>query len=414
MTRPLCAVLLALLAVPASLSQVRVFEPGYVVRDGVREPAGVSLGLEHENARGAWVRTAGGAEVQVDASEVEAFGVDGGRAYRRGRFETEVSRDAADPMPRLGFARVVRDGAADLLAYEPAPGFQPVWVLVLDGEQTSLLAVDRDVNHRTGARRSRLELFRQVLLVRLGACGVAEADVAGLPYAEDALAGVVDAYNACREPGIAVEAAPAVRRADRLAFEVGAGYGSGTLRRASPLSGSDPSQPAGHLRVRAVVTPGALPQALSFLFGAEFQDGLVYYSQGGGLGPARNAADRDALALSLGVRLTARVAGTPVYVGGAVLNGRTLANEPQALPEDGSGEGFLPVIRPWLFDSFGARAVEVGARPLGGRFGLSAEYRSTEFSWSKVYVPLIAPPQDGRNDNRYALRSFSVTASARF
>ena len=207
----------------------------------------IVVGTETEAARGARFQGPGASALRdVDVEEASAFGEIEGREYRRGRFPTEASPPEGAPLPRLGFARVVRDGTADLLSYEPVAR-QPVLLLQLDGETTGLFVVERVAEVSTGLRLQTAAPFRQILLGRLGSCGVEEGDVADLSLTEADVVPVIDGYNVCQDASYAPDAiarSAATRRPIMVAIEVGAGLTTSSFQRATgvPTSFDDPTQ----------------------------------------------------------------------------------------------------------------------------------------------------------------------------
>ncbi len=331
----LVALFVACLFSSPAWAQDSSFVPGYVVVDGDTLNGQIAVGTEVQASRGARFRAAGsGTERAISVTDATAFGERGGRAYRRGRFATAPPLEGV-PMPRLAFARVARDGAADLLVAEATSGTL-AFAFTVEGETTPLYVFERTVDGPSGNRLQRVEQYRQVLLVRLGGCGVTEASVADTQLTEASLAEVIDQYNRCQDSEYATTRASAApqRRPSDWSVEVGVGLATSQFERAIQVSVEDPDQSSSSLALAVEVSPGVLPASVSFLVGAEYDRGLIRVTIANGFSPRR--VDRlDAGLLVLGARWTVPVAGTPLFVGAGFVNGRTFR---QTVRENESGE----------------------------------------------------------------------------
>ena len=306
------------LAAFQTIAVAQVSRPGYVVVEGDTLRGQIWVGTEGAAGMGARFQASADSDSRaVGVGDALAFGEDGGRAYRRGRFALQPGTQTA-----LGFARVVRDGAADLLRFETDGGLS-VFVLELGGERTPLYVLERGlegVPHVPGVAE-----YRQALFGRLASCEGAADRARSARYQERDLAAVVDAYNACEDPLYAAsETASARRRRTRVRLNLAGGYATSAFRRAIPLASVDPGQSSVQLGALAEVSPGALPRSLAITVGAEYDFGMVRRVDHSVLTSASESA-RDAVTLSLGGRVTVSAAGTPVYLGGGVLNGRTVS-----------------------------------------------------------------------------------------
>ena len=401
--RPLFLLVLAALPTFALAQDGR---PGYVVVEGDTLRGKVWITTEGRAGEGA--RFQAPADVfarQVSVGEASAFGEDGGRTYRRGRFTV---RPGGTSEPVLGFARVVRDGAADLLRFESVDGLS-VYVLELDGERTTLYGpAPEEAAEAAG--------YRQALTHALGSCAAAADRARAVGYHETDLAAAVDIYNICREPGyVGVTPAPRRPRA-RLRLELSGGRSTSTFVRGTPGPSLDPGQSSAQVGVLAEVAPGVFSRSLTWAAGLEYDRGVVEVANQP-LFRRPTASAHDALMLSLGGRATLPAAGTPVYLGAGIVYGTTTARSDTVLEYgDAPPPGFLIDMSPRAINSLGGFYVEAGLRPLGGRFGVRARYRDVTFSNQTFYVPGDTNLDVGSvkgGVRRYGLRSAQVSATAR-
>ena len=397
----------AFLAFP-SVVLAQSFTPGYVVVEGDTLRGQIQIGTEGEAATGALFQSpADPAPQRIETEDASAFGEDRGRAYRVGRFRLRPA-DPAAPDPSRGFARVVRDGAADLLRFETVGGGR-VFVLEVDGERTPLYVLERQAGASGAPRIQGVAEYRQVLLGLLGSCDAVANRARSARYQERDLAAVVDAFNACRDPlYVALEPRPARRRPSRLGLDLFGGYSSSNFHRASPLSEEDPGQSSVHLGALAEFTPGTFPRSLSFLVGAEYDAGMVQRANRPILTSTTETA-HDGVMLSLGGRATVSAGRTALFLGGGILNGKTIERVTRTLEPGGEPEpGFLRSTTREFFTSMGGVYAEAGIRPLGQRFGIGVRYRDIMFSQKSIYLP-----GDTNRDDRYGLRSIQLSATAR-
>ena len=223
-------VLLLIVAVGAA-ARAQPFEPGYVVTGGDTLGGELALGTEIENASGVLFREGPEAEpVRFEADEASAFGIVAGRRYRRAEYpilsDLRRSQRVRAREERVAFARVVREGAVDLLALQVSPG-EAVFYLHREGDLTGLYYLRDEIADDLGWRTRELPLYRQALTAVLGdECGSFPVP-SDVPYAETALAQIIDAHNRCADPEYAVtdELGPQPERAGfPLRFEASLGF----------------------------------------------------------------------------------------------------------------------------------------------------------------------------------------------
>lgn len=386
MTYPLRIALAVVLLVPALHAQPSRFEPGYVVLEGVRTPAWVALSTEIENARRVTYRLSpDGPEHTAVPFQLEGYGVDGGREYRTGiwRVQAPGYEDVTVDRVLEGFARVVRDGDADLLALEVADR-RPVFFVEVDGETVGLYHVERG----GGVMRlsSVLPLYRQALLMTLGDCAGPEDAYARLAYSEAALVERVDAYNACSDPDYR---APAVTRGYRpqvVGVEVGGGYAAGTFsRRVRAGAFDEPAQSTPYVRATATVTPPSAPWA-SLVLEADYAPRVV------SVGRWRTGPDYvvsiSTATIGIGVRASQSVSGFETHVGAGLLGGTTfqrVTNDAVDLATLGS-----TVLRSVNLDrmtSTGGQYAEVGIRSARVPLVLTVRAQQTVYGPGSFHMP---------------------------
>ena len=397
------AALAVLVAGGGVRAQVLVFEPGYVVVAGDTLRGAVGIGGEAEAARGVRFRPGSGAEpVEYGVAEVSAFGADGGREYRVGRYATDPSPDA--PLARRLAARVARDGAADLLVVEVVEG-RPAFFLQTDGEPVGLYLVVDEVASPAGLRQRERPLFRQALAVLLG--GPCAPDVEALRYTEPALAAAVDAYNACVDPAYVGAGAAPVRTRARLSVEVGAAVAGGSFQRAFVVdgAGADPPLRWGRVYALAELTPPSSPYGgVRPVAGVEYERGVVRLATGGS-SAAYDVTDADAVHARVGLRLVAD--GPPVRlrlgVGGVagLVFGRVVET---GVPLDVDA-GVVEFFSRREFETSLGTYVEAGVGLPSSPVDLSVRAQRTQFQLVGPLVPVDGP---------YGTRSLSVGLSARF
>lgn len=319
------AFLLATIAVPAVVN-AQAFTPGYIVADGDTLRGEVALGTEAENAAGVRFRRAIGAEAaRYVPAGASAFGVDAGRQYRRGDFDVAPKPDLDPALPdtRRAFARVARDGAADLLALELADG-EPLFFLQTDGAPVGLYFVDRRVATGTGLRYREARFYRPVVARLLGGACVSPGETDRLPYTEAALARVVDAFNACADPGYVVAESPAARARRepvRIGFEIDASAVRGTLARGGSFldERTDPDISTAGVGAAAEVSQGGV---LRLVVGVGYEPTVAQLAFGG----ARlELGEVGVLGGRLGLRVVPRVGPVRVRLGVGLSVGRGLA-----------------------------------------------------------------------------------------
>ena len=404
--RPLVLSLFGLLAVPA-LAQPT---PGFVVTaSGDTLRGEVTLGTEAENARGVRFRPDPDAgETPYGLTEATAFGADAGRRYRRGSFQLRATRDVdpVTPNDRLAFARVVRDGAADLLALETSAG-RTTYYVQTGGETAGLYLVQDEVTTGAGRRLRERALYRQTLRTLLGTCATSDAEYAGLPYTEAALAGVVDGYNRCADAEyVARGGSRAVRRQTTVAFEAGGAVAAGSLRRGAsappaPSSYEAPGTSAFRARVAAEVAPALLPRPVRLVVGVEYDHDVARLY--------RSAAEAKRLSTVhgvLGVRLAVPAGGLAFHLGTGLLLGPVLdrAVDASTTPPD----DVVRYVSLEAVESSTGQYGEVGVRVVGAPVALTVRLQQTAFSGGgPVPVPFTQSSQFGT-------RTVSVGLDARF
>ncbi len=357
MSRFLLAASLVLLVAGA---RAQTYEPGYVVVEGDTVRGAIALGSEAQNAGGVRFRPApADAPTPYGVDDASAFGADGGRAYRLARYQTDPSPDA--PTGRRLFARVVRDGAADLLAVETVEG-RPTFFVQTDAAPVGLYLVRDEVATGAGVRQRERALFRQTLLVVLAGPCASVLDVERLAYTERALAEAIDRYNRCADPEYTASASRAMRTPLRVRFEAGLDAATGSFRRVDVPPGTPEDPDADFLRIRAAVelTPPFFDGELRPVLGADYERDVVRLVTGL-LGREVTAYDR--LHVRLGLRFAPEIAGARVRFGAGLLNGitfdRVVASD---VDVDGRGDVFRYVDRR-NFEASVGQYLELGVRP---------------------------------------------------
>ena len=403
MTRLIAASVAVLLG--AASAQAQVYEPGYVVVDGTLHFGSVALGTEVENTLGVRFRYADGVSARYDVGDVSAFGADGGRQYRRGRFQTDPSSDA--PVARQLFARVVRDGAADLLAVETVEG-RAVFFVQTEGEPVGLYVVRDEVETGRGVRARERALYRQTLSVTLdGRCASAVA-VEEAAYTERDLANVVDAYNRCSDRRYVALGAVPVRPRLRVRGEIGADRASGSFRRAAPGTASpDPGLGWSRFRAAAEVAPPFWGGWLRPVVGAEFERGVVRLGRTRTFGPAGVASveDYDVVQGRLALRAVPTLAAARLRAEAGVLAGGAIVRRSETTDvADEANERVQSVGRDALDSALG-QYVEVGVGPRRLPVDVSVRFQRTTFTGNQPVVATRA---------QYGTESVSIGVTARF
>ena len=382
--RPFCAaVLVALVALaPPSTGQPAPFAPGYVVRDGVRQSGEVERAVEHELARTVRFRTGPGAPAEtLGPFEITAFGLDTGPEYRAGLYAVQPP-DHPDPtMPavRDGFARVVRDGTATLLAFEVRDG-RPVFFVETAAGRVGLYDVE--------TLQRRRPLYRQALLYALGGCAGPASAYAELPYTESAIAARVEAHNACHgEPATAAGVRP--RRALAADVEVGLGYASGPFtRRYRPIYGgpeSDPGLSAPAARIAVAVRPPTLGRVRLVAETSVTRGALR-------IGVVTSRADRiehrDLYSVGLGARYLVLDGPVGLELGGGFVGGTVRTRVVDADSDVGAWDGSLLRVIPGKdVTSGGGQYAEVGLRARALPVTLAARFQRTVYASGAFYLP---------------------------
>lgn len=369
-------------------AQVAIFEPGYLLQEGTRTTGWIGLRTEAENAvRVRFRSTLQGAVTEFGPSEIDGYGTDAGLAYRSGPYRVQPPgyEDSTVPTARLGFARVVRDGAWDLLAFEVRDRAPVFFVTDGDGEPIGLY------NVTLGGGPARVEtvrpLYRQALLVALGGCAGPLAAFENLPYTEAALAARIEAANVCADPSyVRIETVQAVRRPVVDRVEVGAGVTAGRIDRlqARP-DASYPGVVAPYAEVAVVLnTPSA--RWLRFVGGAAYSAGtvdlLVFMGRGFGVRRVSTAH------LVLGARGVAELGGVGVEASAGLLIGTTVQRviAEQVTVADYRRSAIFGVRRE-DFTSSGGQYAEVGLRLPHYPVSLVTRVQRTLYSNGRVYLP---------------------------
>ncbi|MDT0630867.1 hypothetical protein RQM47_12270 [Rubrivirga sp. S365] len=379
------AALALLLAAPAALAQSAPDGPtGFVVTAAGDTLRGEVLSAtEAEYARGVAFRPAPGAEaMRFGPADAVAFVVGDGRRYRRGLFQVRAAREVTPSRPndRLAFARVVRDGDADLLALETTEG-RPTFYVQTDGAPIGLWFVEKEVGGRL--HRSR-PLYRQTLLAVLGTCGVPEAVYAGLGYTEPAIARVVDAYNVCQDASYTAQpGGAAVRRATTVTFEVGADVAVGSFRRRGvrPATIVDPGVSSFQVRAGAEIAPTLLPHFARIVVGTEYAHDVarMYRSD-------FKAQQLNTLHGVLGARLAGRVGGLGVHVGTGLMIGTVLDRTVASV----SAEDAVRFVPSAAVRSSGGQYVEAGVAVPRTSVWLAVRAEATSFGGGPSFLPLFS------------------------
>ena len=376
----------------AAPSQAQVFEPGFVVRDGVREAGYVALGTEAENAvRVRFKPSLNGAEVELGPDHAEAYGTDRGLSYRAGRYRVQApgAEDPTTPAVRAGFARVVREGATTLLAFETRDRAPVFFATSGQGDPVGLYLVTTVGG--PGRTSDERPLYRQALLVALGRCAGGPAAYEELAYTEAALAARVDVANACEDPSyVPPDAVSVRRRAIVLRAEVGAAWASGRFERlrGEPATTTDPATTA-PVVAAALVVQGAPVEWLQLVTEVDFSPGTVDIAVFTGTGyRIRRVSTAH---LGLGVRAVADVAGLDVGVGAGLLAGTAFSRvvlENATVDDDGDravwnvrGDDFTSSGGQYVEAAFGARRWPAVAVTVRGQ--------RTLYSDGRVHMPGI-------------------------
>lgn len=381
MPRLLLAASLALLAAGAG---AQTGAPGYVVVEGDTLRGTVSLGSEAQNALGIRFRSTAAAEpATYGVDDAAAFGADGGRAYRLGRYQTDPSPDA--PTGRRLFARVVRDGAADLLAVETVEG-RPIFFVQTDVAPVGLYVVRDEVMTGSGVRQRERALFRQTLTVVLESPCASVLDAEDLAYTERALADAIDAYNRCVDPRYTAAASRAVRTPLRVRFEAGLDAATGSFQRVVDPPGAPDEPAAGFLRAKAAVelTPPFFNGELRPVLGVDYERDVVRLVTGT-LG--RDVTAYDLLHVRLGLRFAPEITGARVRFGAGLLNGVALERVvASGVDVDGRDDAVRFVDRRDFEASVG-QYLELGVRPASVPVELAVRAQQTVFTNEN---PLVA------------------------
>ena len=390
--RPRLLLFAVVLAASSAHAQEAEFEPGYLVVDGDSVWGEVALGTEVENGSGTRFRV-DGAVTPIGPGDADAFGATGGRAYRDGLFRVRAVPDPAADTPdvRAGYARVVRDGAADLLALEFIAGRPHFFVEVGEGPRLGLYA-----DRRGGADGS--VAYRRTLSAALVGCTAGAPDWSRLRYRELELAAAVDAYNACVDPSYAPRRAGAARR--RAAFEVEGSLGvlAGRFAREVPVTFDptyrDPGVAAVRLAVAARVRPTLAPEAVALRIGLEYVHQAMKVNLFGEAGPVRQV---NLLHLDLGASAGAPVGGATVEAGAGVLVGTVLLRDLGDDPDPRARDDLFLYFRGGRFAGRGARDLggsggvyaRLGVRPRAVPVGLDVRVQRTEFVTERVLLPFF-------------------------
>lgn len=407
------SLLTAALAVVASGALAQpvpgAYVPGYVVADGDTLAGRVALDFEEINARGVWFDGAAGPAF-YGTDQAQAYGTDAGRQYRRLSVQTNAEREAPGDQ---AFVRVVRDGVLDLLAYERTLRTPFFLVEAADGTLTPLhrkrtLGTDNSFgpwDPAGGSDPSRRDAgYRAVLYRVVGACG-APLDLNAVPYTERGVARVVDAYNACQEPGDRPQVAAARRAPSSVSFEITAGPTSGSFQRTAnpnlPAGYADPSATSLYGRGALVLDVPRVWPPLSFVLDGSYHRGVIERrSQFNGVAQERI----DLLNVGVGVRATARLAGTPVYGGVGGFAGRVVGSDtPVSDDTDGVVRYVLASEMEWDRGLY----AEAGVRPLDRPLVLAVRAQTLSFTQEIVAGP-------GGSDKGYRFPSVSFGVGARF
>ena len=198
----------ALLALPAS-AQMQIFEPGYVVVDGQTVRGWVALGSDAENARSIAFRRTDVRDIEVlGPADIDGFGAVRGARYRSGHY-------AVDGPTARAFARVARDGRADLLVLWTPDG--PRYYVSVDGKAPAPLAPS------DGGTPS----VQTALASLFADC---RGTVRSVELEEDGLAREVDRFNLCTDPDyVAVGDRPTAGPPERAAVSVGIEVSAGAM-----------------------------------------------------------------------------------------------------------------------------------------------------------------------------------------
>ncbi|PAP75436.1 hypothetical protein [Rubrivirga marina] len=377
------------------------FEPGYVVVEGDTLRGAVALESETQNALGVRFRsTPTATPVMHGVEEASAFGADGGRAYRRARYQTDPSPDA--PTGRRLFARVVRDGPVDLLAAETVEG-RPTFFVQTDAAPIGLYLVRDEVATESGVRQRERALFRQTLAVVLEGPCAAALDIPTLAYTEPALTDAIDTYNECADPGYTASASRAVRTPIRVRFEGGLDAATGSLERVSEPPGT-PDEPAlGALRARAAleVAPPFFAGEIRPVLGLEYERDVVRLVTGA---RGRDVTAYDLLHVRLGVRFAPEVAGGRVRLGAGLLSGYTLDRVVASDVDVDAREDVVRFVDRRDFEASVGQYVEFGLRPAAVPVELAVRTQRTLFTSENPFVAFTG---------QYEVRSLSAGLTVR-
>ena len=398
-TRVLRSAAVLALAVVGAGVQAQSFTPGYVVVDGDTLRGEVAIGTEPEAARGVAFRPSPEAPAaQYDTGRASAFGADGGRRYRRGQFPTDAVR--VGPEDPVVFARVVRDGALGLVAYEAVDG-RPAFALDRGGEWVGLPYVRA---RREGLRERRP--YRQVLAgVLTDACG--PPDVDRLAYDERALVRVVDAHNACLDPGYAPPArARGVRRRLAVAGEVSVGAVTGRFRRASRPAFETEDPALSSLRAGALAefrTP-LLRDVVRPVLGVEYSHHVVRLAAGTA---SSGLADISTVHVRLGLRLVPRVRAARVRIGVGLLAGPSVRRDGTSEVPVEERDDTVRFTNAREFESSTGQYVELGVGPRSLPVELVLRGQTAVFTSGNAFLPISL-------GNRYGAQTLSLGVAARF
>lgn len=406
-----CLLLFALLA--ASSVQAQPFERGYVVAGGDTLRGEVALGTESENASGVLFRASPGAEpVRFEVDAASAFGAAEGRRYRRGQYQIRFARDPDSfaENDRIAFARVVREGAADLLALEVSAG-EAVYYLQRRGETVGLYLARDEIetgerrDRRTRARGRRVRerpLYRQALSVLLTDGCDRPPKTDGLPYTERALAETVDAYNRCVDADYVGTVAPGPTRSGwEVRGEVGIGFATGTFDGAGGSGFGSPDLMWPRLGVGIAVRLPFTPAATRVVARLEYERDVFRFPFAtnnvltGPIVVNRSIVAVDVLHMNVGVRLSAALGPVNGRLGVGLLAGPAFqytARENVAFDDRGDTAG--DVVPRWAKASTGQYA-ELGLGTGAVPVDLVVRVQRTEVSGGVgfPFIPFASGPR---------------------
>lgn len=356
-------VLLLFLSPLCAEAQIVIFEAGYVVRGGERVSGMVALGADAETVRGVQFRPFSGGEAQTLGVDVlSGFGTDGGDRFRRVR---ALPAPGADSL--TAFARVLRDGPADLLALWTPDGTR--YLIATPTAGTVTLPPDTYASALTGA---------------LGACGGRVLTTAA--YDADALIEAIDRHNRCLDPDYRpggdgrplLETVAALRgpRRPTVSLEAGLGYVTGTFeRQVDPFgrAAADPSASGSVLLVAAAVD--LIPVAPWFEVVAEAGYTVGALPFGLNRTPLE-IASFDLLTVSLGPRVSVPAGSTSLqFRAGLVVGTNTFRTQEtvESTRELNTRTGLVRDVPSYDIKGSGGLLVEIGVS--GETFPVVASFR---------------------------------------